>query len=114
MKEAHIVQTKEAEYTPVKFNKPCPKCSEYKLSRYVEAFASKQQVPVMPIYHCSNCKQQSYYLTKHYLEYLVDNNPELFSEAELAELKADKTKFLAELEGYIIRIFASKKVMCIK
>lgn len=114
LREARISGTKETQYTEVKFSKPCPNCNENKLSRYVEAFASKNEVPIMPIYQCSSCKTKSYYLTSNYLEYLVDNNKELFNEAELSELNKDKSAFMGELKGYIIRIFASKKIMCIK
>ena len=114
LKEAKISQTRETQFSDVRIDKACPKCGEYKLSRYVEAFASKNEVPVMPLYYCAICTTKSYHLTNEYLEYLVENNKPMFSEAELLELDKDKTKFVTELQAYIIRIFASKKVMCIK
>jgi hypothetical protein len=114
LKEAQISGTKEKPFSDVKFSKPCPKCGEYTLSRYVEAFSSKKEIPIMPLYYCSNCKSQSYHMTNNYLEFLVQNNTGLFSEEELLEMKKDKSAFMVELKGYIISIFASKKIMNIK
>lgn len=114
MKDANITVTKVAEYSEVKINKPCPKCGEFGLSRYVEEFASRKDVPVMPIYYCKGCTAKSYYLTRDYLENLVSNNRGLFTESEISELDSDRNAVMKELEGYIIRIFASKQIMCIK
>ncbi len=114
LREFGITQTRETGFRDVKLNKPCPKCGEYRLLRYVEAFASKNEVPIMPIYYCTNCKTQSYHMTDSYLEYLVENNRTLFSDEEVLEMKKDRNAFVAELKAYIIRIFASKKVMCIE
>ncbi|MDE1871557.1 MAG: hypothetical protein KGI06_04960 [Candidatus Micrarchaeota archaeon] len=114
LSEAGIKETDETEYSEVRINKPCPKCGQFRLSRYVEAFSSRKDVPVMPIYHCGNCASKSYYLTKDYLEHLVLENRSLFSESEISELEGDKQAVMGELEGYIIRIFASKQIMCIK
>lgn len=82
--------------------------------RYVEAFRSKNTMPVMPLYYCTNCSKQSYYLTNTYLEYLIYNNKGLFTNKEQVELQNDEEAFIAELKEYIIRIFASKKIMQIK
>ncbi len=114
LKEANASETKEKPFEEVKLNKSCPKCGEYRLSRYVESYASKWEIPVMPLYHCLNCNTKSYYLTEHYLGYLVDTKKELFSEAELSEMERNKSAFINELKGYIIRIFASKKIMSIE
>lgn len=114
MKEAMASNTQETPFTDIKLNKPCPKCGEYSLMRYVEAFASKGDLPVMPLYQCYMCSTKSYHLTNEYLEYLVSNNMMLFSEAEVAQMKSDRSAFMSELRGYIIRIFASKKIMNIE
>lgn len=111
--EAGISEAMEKEFTEIKLDKRCPKCNGYGLSRYIEAF-SKNEIPVMPLYYCKHCKAQSYHMTDEYLQYLIENNSGLFSEAELSEMSKDKGVFLAELRGYIIRIFASKKVMNIE
>ena len=114
LKEADAKITQETAFTDIKLAKACPKCGEDKLARYVEAFSSKNEVPVMPIYYCSGCTTKSYYLTNDYLEFLIDNNRPMFSPEEVAELEKDKGKFMSELHAYIIRIFASQKVMWIK
>ena len=90
LREANISQTKQAQFSDVKINKPCPKCGEGDLSRYVEAFASKKEIPVMPLYYCAKCTTKSYLLTNEYLEYLVDTNKSMFSEEELSELAMTK------------------------
>jgi hypothetical protein len=113
LREAGVSQTKETQFSDVKINKPCPNCKQYNLSRYIEAYATKNEVPIIPIYYCSNCKKQSYHITNSYLEYLVENNMSLFSDSEILELKGDRSAFVSELKGYIIRIFASKKIMSI-
>jgi hypothetical protein len=114
VKEAGASKVVKTEFTGVRFNKPCPKCGEFGLARYVEAFASNEDIPVMPIYYCKGCKSQSYYLTDAYLNYLIENNSSLFEQQELAELSKDRAAFTNEIREYIIRIFASKKVLCIK
>lgn len=101
-------------YEEVKFGGKCPTCGRSELKRYVELFRSNDILPVLPLYVCRNCKAQSYYLTDDYLEYLVLNNRELFSEEELKELDRDKPAFIKELKGYIIRILASKKISSVK
>jgi len=112
--EADVKEIKQVQFNDVSLNKPCPTCNEFKLSRFVEAFHSKKEVPVMPIYYCTNCKNKSYHLTDKYLEYLVESNMKLFSESELSEMEKDRNVFASELKSYIIRIFASKKIQCIK
>jgi len=114
MSEAGISQTEQAEYSDVKLNKPCPKCSEQNLQRYTEAFFSKNEVPIMPLYHCPGCSTKSYHLTEDYLGYLVDANMEKFTGEELKQMGLDRNAFMSELKAYIIRIFASKRIMCIE
>ncbi|MDE1868785.1 MAG: hypothetical protein KGH60_02355 [Candidatus Micrarchaeota archaeon] len=114
LKNAGIISAKEVQYEDVKLNKQCPKCSASGLSRHVEAFSTRQEIPVMPLYHCKGCGSQSYYLTDSYLEHLVVNNKGMFDVKELSELDANKQAFMDELKAYIIRIFASKRIMCIK
>ncbi len=113
-KEERIIEMEERAYEHVKLNRPCPKCGRQGLSRHADAFANRGEVPIMPLYHCGNCNTTSYHMTEMYLKYLVDNNRELFDGAEIKEYESNKEAFMAELRGYIIRIFASKKIMCIK
>lgn len=115
-KELHdmsVHAAKERPYESVRLKKPCPNCNTDSLVRYVES-VPKPEMPVMPLYICSNCKKKSYYLTTAYLEHLIKNNTDLFSKAELSEFDKNSDAFIRELEGYILRIFASKKIMCIK
>jgi len=109
-----ITKTVELEYMPILLDRPCPKCGAQFIPRYAEVFASREEVPIMPLYWCKECRTTSYRLTDSYLEYLVENNWALFDGMEKKELEADRDKFMSELKSYIIRIFASKKIMCIK
>lgn len=114
MRENGISETKEAKYSDVQFTRPCPNCEQPGLQRHTEAFFSKNEVPIMPLYHCQKCSTKSYYLTDDYLGYLVDQNMENFTEQEIKEMGLDRAAFMSELKAYIIRIFASKRIMCIK
>ncbi|MGC8669756.1 MAG: hypothetical protein ACP5TL_01220 [Candidatus Micrarchaeia archaeon] len=112
IKSSNVDNIKYEEYKEVTLEKKCPKCGMRSLRRLSEL--QKEKVPIMPIYVCTNCNTQSYYLTDEYLEYLIYNHNELFAEDEKKELEVDKEAFMEELKAYIIRIFASKKIMCIK
>jgi hypothetical protein len=114
LKATGLETAQKTEFIGVMLKKPCPKCSEYALASHTEAFSSSGEAPIMPIYHCTSCKAKSYYLTDQYLEYLVESNRELFSENDISALSSDKAAFLSELREHIIRIFASKRIMCIK
>ena len=106
----------EPVFSEVVLDKPCPTCGtravmiDYRQRR----LKSVNDVPVMPIYTCGTCNTRSYHLTDSYLEYLVYNNASLFSGVESQEMSSDRDKFLHELREYIIRIFASKRIVQIK
>ena len=104
----------EKAYEEVKLNKPCPHCGEARLARSADSIASVEKLPVMPVYSCSACNKQSYYLTDEYLEFLVAHNATLFDPKEQAELEKDKKAFIHELNEYIIRIFATKHLTRIR
>jgi len=115
LKSNSITDVMHSDYSDVKLDKACPKCGAHRLKRYSSAsLATDGAVPVMPIYICEACGTKSYYLTDEYLEYMVYGNANLFTEDERKELDTNKKAFLEELKAYIIRIFASKKIMCIK
>lgn len=114
LSDAKISDVAYKDYTEIKIAKECPKCKESKLQRYVDAFASTGEIPIVPIYYCTSCNTKSFYLTDKYLEHLVASNTELFEEKEKDELNANKDAALNELREYIIRMFASKKILNIK
>ena len=101
-------------YSEVKIKKSCPGCGESALIRIAESAEDSKKVPITPLYKCSKCNNQSYYLSDEYLDYLVTSNRALFDEKELKELDSNKEKFMTELKEYIIRIFASQKIMRIR
>ncbi|HUY70273.1 MAG TPA: hypothetical protein VMV00_01750 [Candidatus Baltobacteraceae bacterium] len=112
--KTHKLELKESKYESIRLDKSCPTCNTPNPSRHVEAFRSAGEVPVMPTYHCKQCATKSYYLTEGYLDNLVRGNSSMFTGNELKELQADEAAFKAELKAYIIRIFASKRIVCIK
>ncbi len=114
MKEKGIPKSERGQYSEVKIGKNCPGCGEDSLVRIAESAEDSTKVPITPLYKCSKCGKRSYYLSGEYLDYLVVNNRALFSEQELKELDSDKEKFMTELKEYIIRIFASQKIMRIR
>jgi hypothetical protein len=102
-------------YNGVMLNKTCPHCSSKGvLNRDIEPSVGIKGIPVVPTYVCSSCGGKSYYLTDTHLKSMVSENRERFSENELKELDESEEKFLEELKGYIIRIFASKRIIAIK
>jgi len=108
-----IKEVSNVEYSGVELDKPCPNCGKHTLKRYSELHP-ESPVPVMPLYICTSCNAESYYLTDEYLKSMVFGHKELFSKEELKGLEADEDAFLNELKEYIIRIFASKKILHIK
>ena len=104
---------KHVDFKPVLLEKRCPKCGSEALVRKIEAF-SGIEIPVMPLYYCKSCKSESFYLTDEYLNYLIDNNKEMFEKEETEKMVSDREEFAAELRRHIISIFASKKITNIK
>ncbi len=109
----NIDKATRTEYTEVKLKKKCPGCGAMLLERVID-LKDDPNVPVMPIYVCSGCKTRSYYLSDAYLEHLLKTNESLFSQEERSYMDSNKTGFVDELKEYIIRIFASKRIMRIK
>jgi hypothetical protein len=108
--EAGAEGTKEVPYKEIAFDKACPWCGKHALVRFVQAYRSKAEIPVVPLYHCTDCRGRSYYLTDEYLIHLIANNPHLFEGQDYEKFKTQKDAFVAEMRGNIISIFASKKV----
>jgi hypothetical protein len=106
-------EVRVTEYSDVKSAKACPKCGSTDVERDLEALGDKG-TPIVPRYICKSCRARSYRLTDKYLERLVYSNKDMFSKEELDSLERDSSAFMKELKGYIIRIFASKKIVEIK
>lgn len=112
---AGIEETIEGDFSDVKLEKGCPSCGKQALSLWRGSDGEKSgAIPVMPIYECTGCWGRGYYLTDAYLNHLVSTCREMFSAAEQHEMGADRAAFTSELRGYIIRIFASKRIIEIK
>ncbi len=110
--QAKLDRVLTGEYSDIRLKKSCPSCGAGPLSRFRGDDGAN--LPIMPVYVCGSCSGKCYHLTDPYLEYLVTNNRDLFSAQEQTQLDADKAAFLAELKEYIIRIYASKRIMRIK
>jgi hypothetical protein len=103
------MEKKTVQYYDVNIRKKCPKCGAYALSRSRAGFPSK--IDVMPMYTCESCGNRFYDITNEYLLKLVKSNRNLFEQQEISIFDKEPETFLNELKGYIIRIFASKKIM---
>lgn len=110
LKEAGSKKASEVPYKEVGLDRACPWCGKRKLVRFVQAYRSKAEVPVVPLYHCTECRGRSYHLTDDYLIHLISSKPELFEDAERKKFDESRDAFVAEIRGNIISIFASKKL----
>ena len=106
-------EVKANAYREVEIAKACPKCGSTNVKRDIGAL-KEDGIPIVPRYVCVDCGTHSYRLTDRYLEKLVYSNRQMFSKEELEALDRDRAAFMKELKEYIIRIFASKKIMEIR
>ena len=106
----------ESEYKEVEINAACQRCGKKSIRRELDLVDTRKMsnVPVVPIYVCTSCGQGFYSLTKEYLKKIVDEHLDLLSAEESREREKNEEAFINELNEYIIRIFASKKLMRIK
>jgi predicted RNA-binding protein YlxR (DUF448 family) len=114
LQSASITRTAECEYSEIRLAKQCPACGGAVLKRVSDFTQEMPNVPVMPTYECSGCKGRGYYLTDEYLEQLLTEQAKLFSRQEKKEMEENRAAFKAQLNEYIIRIFASKRILQIK
>lgn len=108
--EAEIHSTKEVPFRGVLFDKACPWCAKHTLVRFSEAYRSRNEVPIVPLYYCRECRNKGYYLADEYLLHLIESNPQLFEEADLQKFKSNRDAFISEIKAHVISSFASKKV----
>jgi len=108
--EAGCDSAKEVMYREVVFDRACPWCSRRSLVRVAQAYRSRGDVPVVPLYHCAECRGQSYHLSDEYLIHLISSNPHLFDDSDARRFGSERDAFVAEVRSNIISIFASKKL----
>ncbi|MDE1865247.1 MAG: hypothetical protein KGH94_01245 [Candidatus Micrarchaeota archaeon] len=97
-------------YSKIVFDKACPWCTKHDLVRFAEAYRSRGDVPIVPIYFCRACRGRSYHLTDDYLTYLIETNPNMFEVKDVERFQNERDSFVTEIKAYIISSFASKKV----
>ena len=97
-------------YKEVAFDRACPWCSKHALARFAEAYRSRGEVPVVPLYHCRECRGRGYHLTDEYLVHLISSNPEMFEGKDLERFRSDRGPFVTEIKAYVISSFASKRI----
>ena len=112
--EQHSLEPLETVFEEPKLEAKCPSCGSGRLDRYAKSVKSPNSVPVMPIYQCRECGAKSYHLTDAYLKKLAVSNPGMFELKDLKSMAEDEERFIKELREYIVRIFASKKILSIK
>lgn len=94
----------------------CEACKSKEIVREFDLIdiSKVSDVPVAPIFVCQNCKKRYYSMSKPYLRKLVERNPWLFEQKEIKERLKDEEAFITEIQEYMIRIFASKKLAMMK
>ncbi len=105
------IVTRVNELPRTTLEKACGVCGT-KLVRELEFAdpAALENVPVVPIFRCVKCDKRYYSMTKEYVERLVERNMDLFEPDEISELGKSRESSINNINEYIIRIFASKKI----
>ncbi len=107
------LEMSKAPYKAVEARIFCKKCGKESTAiRELDTHATKDMdiVPVVPVFKCKVCNTRYYSMTSRYLDRLVERNAAMFNGDEAKLMKDDALAFKKELQEYIIRIFASKKV----
>lgn len=91
----------------------CGSCSAFRQLDALEPLKIKE-VPIVPVFACSGCSRRYYSMSDEYVAGLVRANPDLFSAAELESMAGDEQAFINELQEYISRFMASKKISRIR
>lgn len=104
--------TESGDYVPVRLNAECGACKSAEVVREIDTLQGSKlkEVPVIPLYVCTQCKKRYYTLSDEYLRFLVGSNLDLFEDDELKGREQDETAFIKTLQEYVIRIFAAKKI----
>jgi hypothetical protein len=109
--EDQVVELRDG-YEMVRIDAECGGCGGIGLVRELDLkdAAEIRDVPVVPVYVCAGCGNRFYSMTDEYLGYLVGRNDGVFTSNELSEKRADEKAFINELQEYIVRFFAAKKI----
>ncbi len=109
--ELDVLKPGGRQYERVKVDAACAKCKgEIVRELDLKMPCDITSVPVVPMFVCKNCKSRYYLLTDGYLERLVQKNAALFEKDEFRERETDVKAFVSNLQEYVIRIFASKRI----
>lgn len=110
------VDARYLDYDSLKINAVCVDCGSKNIRRdldFVE-MSKLNDVPVVPLFSCGDCKARLFYMTDEYLAALVKSNPNLFDKSEIEKRDKDWDVFINELRQYIVSIFAMKKIKHLK
>lgn len=111
------VEIKEiGDYRGIEAQSECASCGNTAFKRELDATPPSKMlnVPVIPIFLCAKCGKKHYSLTDSYLRSLVKGNKAMFEDNELKQIDKDTDGSMKEMQEYIIRIFASKKISRMK
>ncbi|MDE1855942.1 MAG: hypothetical protein KGH49_01770 [Candidatus Micrarchaeota archaeon] len=103
-------------YSGVEVRAKCDGCNGKSIKREMDLLAPPTilKIPVVPLFVCTNCKKKFYSMTPTYLRKLVARNTEMFEKNELEMRNAGEQAFIDEVQEYMVRVFASKKLTRIK
>ncbi|MDE1850260.1 MAG: hypothetical protein KGH54_00500 [Candidatus Micrarchaeota archaeon] len=112
--ELQVEETKQ--YVPVKVNAMCDDCKTDSIKREIEVLDPETvtSIPVIPLFVCIKCGKKYYSVHPGYLRNLVQRNVELFDGDEEKFRQRDEAAFIKEIQEYMIRVFASKKLARMK
>ncbi|MDE1825178.1 MAG: hypothetical protein KGH61_00645 [Candidatus Micrarchaeota archaeon] len=106
----------ERPYEYLTVNVHCTNCDSRTMRRELDSLEVSKivEVPVVPMFLCTKCNKKFYTMSKRYLRNLIARNPELFEKEELKRREENEAAFLSEIQEYMVRIFASKRLALIK
>ncbi|MDE1827540.1 MAG: hypothetical protein KGH65_00035 [Candidatus Micrarchaeota archaeon] len=116
-KAAEELQVEETDqYVSVRVNALCDDCRTDSIRREMEILdpATVTSIPVIPLFVCTRCGKKYYSMHPGYLKNLARRNSELFDGEEEKFRQRDEEAFMREIQEYMIRVFASKKLARMK
>ena len=103
-------------YEQLTVNAHCASCGPTKMKRELDKLDVSKvvEVPVVPMFLCTVCGKRFYSVSKRYLRNLVSRNRELFEKEEFAMREENEAAFISEIQEYMVRVFASKRLALMK